>query len=127
MVRTQQTPRGDSDGFTLVEVLISIIVLAIGLLGMLGATTTVIRSLGEADREVAAAYYAHERLEQLDALGCDQVTNGAETRQGIYNLSWTVDGTAASGARHITLVSSYPLSLERTRTDTLEKALSCLR
>lgn len=114
-------------GFTVVEVLIAMIVLAVGLLGLLGATTSVIRNLGEGDKEVAAAYYANERLERLDALGCDQVTNGSEVRGGVYNINWTVDGSAASGVRHILLTVSYPISAGRSRTDSLEKALTCLR
>jgi prepilin-type N-terminal cleavage/methylation domain-containing protein len=114
-------------GFTLVEVLIAIVVLAIGLLGMLGATASVIRTLGESDREIAAAYYAHQRLEQLEALGCDGVGNGSEVQEGLYNLAWTVDGTVTTPVRHITLTSTYPLAVGRSRTDTLEKALTCLR
>ncbi len=114
-------------GFTIVEVLIAIIILAVGLLGLLGATTSVVRVLTESDREVSAAFYANERLERLEALGCDQVMNGSEVKQGMYNLSWTVDGSATSSVRHILLTSTYTLSAGRSRTDTLEKALSCLR
>jgi prepilin-type N-terminal cleavage/methylation domain-containing protein len=122
-----QSRLGSSGGFTVVEVLIAMIVLAIGLLGLLGAATAVIRNLGEGDKEVTSAYYANERLERLDALGCDQIANGSEVRQGIYNLSWTVDGSATSPVRHILLTVAYPLSAGRSRTDTLEKALTCLR
>jgi Tfp pilus assembly protein PilV len=118
---------GDAAGFTVVEVIIAMIVLAVGLLGLLGATTSVIRNLGEGDKEVTAAQYANEWLERLDALGCDQVTNGSDVKAGIYNINWTVDGSAMSPVRHILLEVSYPLSAGRSRTDTLEKALTCLR
>ncbi|KPJ92546.1 MAG: hypothetical protein AMS18_07210 [Gemmatimonas sp. SG8_17] len=126
MVKTN-TGFGSDAGFTIVEVLIAMIILSVGLLGMLGATASVVRTLGEADREVAAAFYSNERLEQLNALGCDQVSNGSETRQGMYALNWTVDGAANSPVRHVVLTTTYTLSAGRTRTDTLENALSCIR
>lgn len=126
MVTAKSGARNET-GFTVVEVLIAMIVLAVGLLGLLGATTSVIRNLGEGDKEVTAAQYANERLERLDALGCDQVSSGSDVKAGIYNINWTVDGSATSPVRHILMTVAYPISAGRSRTDTLEKALTCLR
>ncbi len=119
--------RRSRSGFTMVEVLVAMMVLAVGLLIILAATGNTVRLLGEADRTVAAAYYANERMERMEALGCDGVTAGSGVRQGIYSLSWTVSGTAGSDTRQIRLTAQYPLGRGRVRADTFEKAVSCIR
>ena len=126
MVRRERKARR-RDGFTVIEVMIAMIVLSVGLLGLLGAGAMTVRAIGESDRTVAAAYYASERLERLEALGCDQVSGGHEIRDGIYAFEWSVTGTAASQTRTITLKATYPLSGGRTGNDTFEKALTCVR
>lgn len=105
----------------------AMLVLAIGLLGLLGATANTMRLLAENDRAVTAAYAASERMERLEALGCDAATSGSETRQGSYTLDWTVSGDSTSRARQIYLRITYPLGRGRSRTDIFERAMACLR
>jgi prepilin-type N-terminal cleavage/methylation domain-containing protein len=113
-------------GFTIIEVIIAITMLAIGLLAMLGATAATIRVLGEGDRMVTAAYQATGQLEQLEALGCDAASGGSDTQQNV-NLTWTVAGDSTSRTRAILLTASYPMGRGRTKVDTFEKALQCVR
>jgi prepilin-type N-terminal cleavage/methylation domain-containing protein len=115
-----------NNGFTIIEVLIAITMLSIGLLGMLGATAATIRVVGESDRMVTAAYQATQRLERLEALGCDAAASGTDTQQSI-DLAWTVGGTATDWTRAVTLTATYPMSRGRVRVDTFEKALQCRR
>jgi len=122
-----ETRASDRDGFTVVEVMIAMIVLSVGLLGLLGAGAMTVRAIGESDRTVAAAYFANERLEELEALGCDQVSGGTEVRDGIYTMKWSVTGTPTSQTRTVTLEAAYPLSGGRTGNDKFEKALTCVR
>ena len=95
-------------GFTIIEVLIAITMLSIGLLGMLGATGATIRVLGENDRMVTATYLATQRLERLEALGCDAATSGSETQLGI-NVVWRVAGATTDRTRDITLTATLLL------------------
>ena len=116
----------DRRGFTIVEVLIAVIVLSVALLGLLGTTAMTIRVLGESDRTVTAAYYATQQLERLEALGCDAVSGGSDTQQGV-SLTWTVGGATTDRTRNVLLIASYPLGRGRARADTFEKALICTR
>lgn len=114
-------------GFTVVEVLVAMTVLTIGLLGILGVTGTTLRLLGNADRSVAAAYYASERMERLGSVGCDAASSGSEVRQGIYNLSWTVSADSGGGMRRLWVTAQYPGAGGAVRADTFETAILCAR
>ncbi len=114
-------------GLSLVEVIVAMMVLSIGLLGLLGAAASAVRSVIETDRTVSAAYFANERMEQLEALGCDAVSSGDEVRQDVYNLEWTVSGTATSRTREVYLTVQYTVRAGRQQTDVFERAMTCLR
>ena len=114
-------------GFTLVELMVAMIVLTVGLLGMLGAAATTIRVIGEGDRTVGAAYHASGRIDELVALGCDNVAGGAETVEAIYQLSWTVAGDASSQVRPVMMVAEYPGVRGQVKADTFETGIPCVR
>ena len=114
-------------GFTLVELMIAMIILAVGLLGLLGAAAGTIRVVGEGDRAVAAAYHASGQIDELAALGCDNATDGSDTVDLVYQLSWTVGGSANSPVRPVMLVASYPGVRGQVRADTFETGIPCVR
>jgi len=114
-------------GFTLVELMVAMIVLTVGLLGMLGAAATTIRVIGEGDRTVGAAYHASGRIDELAALGCDNVAAGTATVDAVYKLSWTVAGDAASEVRPLMMVAEYPGVRGQVRADTFETGIPCVR
>jgi prepilin-type N-terminal cleavage/methylation domain-containing protein len=65
-------------GFTLVEVLVVTVVLALGITGFLQATLVAAR-LGARGRGLTAAVFlAQDRLERIGALGWERVTAGLE-------------------------------------------------
>ncbi len=117
----------DRSGFTLVELMVAVTILTVGLLGLLGTMVTTIRVLGEGDRAMTAAYHASGTIEELEALGCDNVTAGSDTAQAVYLLSWSVSGDSASTVREINLVAEYPGMKGQARADTFETAITCVR
>lgn len=60
---------GDRNGFTLIEVLIAMVILAVGLLGLEALGVSAVRSLGLAQRNseasAAASHYLEEAIGQL--------------------------------------------------------------
>jgi type IV pilus assembly protein PilV len=70
-------------GFSLVEFMIAVTLLALGLLAMAGLQTTSMRSNASSKWETAAATAAEEKLMQLKNTGYD----------GISNTTWTAAET----------------------------------
>lgn len=114
-------------GLSLVEVVVAMMVLSFGLLGLLGSAASAIRSTAETDRTVSAAYFANERMERLQALGCDAMSSGNEVRQNSYTVEWSVSGVATSRSRDVHLTVEYPVRAGRQQRDVFERAITCLR
>ncbi len=114
-------------GFTLVELMVAMLILTVGLLGLIGTAATTIRVIGEGDRTVGAAYHASGRIDELVALGCDNVAGGADTVEAIYRLSWTVAGDTASQVRPVMMIAEYPGARGQVRVDTFETGIPCAR
>ena len=82
-------PGSSRAGFTMVEVIIAIIVLAFGLLGMAGTTALVVRQVNLADVATERSAALQTTLERLRALPYDSVTTGSDS-VGIFDVDWSV-------------------------------------
>jgi len=119
-------------GFTIIEVLVAVTVLAIGTLviagGALGVTRQLVRSRGA----TAGVAQAQAKAEELRALsmstspGCTNAlfasSSSPVTSNGI-TLSWIVPATGSQ--RTIQVISSYSLGRNQTHTDTLTSYVAC--
>jgi prepilin-type N-terminal cleavage/methylation domain-containing protein len=76
-------------GFTLVEVIVAIVILAVGLLGMAGTTAVVLRQLTAADLSTQRAMALQTTLEKLRATPFDSVQAGSDS-VGVFQVNWTV-------------------------------------
>ncbi len=63
--RTMIKRRPKSRGFTVVEVLVAIVIMALGVLGLAGTATSVSRLIGGGAEQTIAANIAMSRFEQL--------------------------------------------------------------
>lgn len=72
----------DENGFTLVEVVIALLILAVVMLGVAGTTGAVLLQAAEDDRETTAVELAHDRIEVVltdpDYEGLEDEYGGAE-------------------------------------------------
>ena len=88
-------------GFTLVELMVAVVILAVGILALVGSTASVTRMIGSGKHTTNAALVAERRLEALrhQARGstpaCSTIASGSATGPG-YSEQWTVSGTGAS-------------------------------
>jgi len=86
-----------SNGFSLIEVLISLVILAISLLALAGLMTTTTRNTASGGHLTEAATFAQDRLEELRVTAWDNIVNGSDPNPiqgstGInYNRIWTVN------------------------------------
>jgi prepilin-type N-terminal cleavage/methylation domain-containing protein len=82
-----------SNGFTLIEVLISLVILAISLLALAGLMTTTTRNNSFGGHMTEAATLAQDQLEALTVTDWDDIVNGNDTvllRGLTYNRIWAV-------------------------------------
>ena len=82
-------------GVTLVEILVSGVVIGVGLAGVVGSATAVETQMGGGARETVAAALAQARLDSLASLSCAQLTGGLSgysTTRGVTENWRVVDG-----------------------------------
>lgn len=93
-----------SEGFTLVEVVIALLILSIGVLGLAGTTGRSLRATTLADLRSERSAALQSVIEQLRALPFDSVTAGTDT-VGVYVVDWrsTPRGNLGKDLRIITL------------------------
>lgn len=108
-------------GFTLVELLVAMMVFAVGMLALVASAATVTRMMGGARRQTIAAAIAQSRIERLRASPCSTLTSGADTVRGVVS-TWTVQ----SGTRSVNVSETviYPTT-RGNRTRTYKTTLSC--
>jgi len=99
-----QHPLG-RQGFTIIEVVVAIVILAVGLLGVAGTTLLVVRqtTLAELSQDRSAALQT--TIERLKTLPFDSLTTGSDTVGG-FNVDWTV--TARNRWKGIEVVTTGP-------------------
>lgn len=111
MARSQSSS-GHQGGFTLLEVMIAIVILAIGLLGLAGASTYVIRQVMVSELLTDRNLATQAVVEQIRAAPWGTKTMGADT-VGDYVITWT--STPDINVRRFTLVVEGP-GLTRSRS-----------
>ena len=115
-------------GFSLIEVLIALVLLAVALLGLAATTALVTRMVGRGERSATAAIHATGVLEWLHATGCTTRADGTSTfcRGGVilgrHEWTWSPGG---SDVHRVTLRTTYVTTPGRQRTDTMETRISC--
>jgi prepilin-type N-terminal cleavage/methylation domain-containing protein len=91
--------RRASGGFTILEVLVSMAVLAIGLIGVVAMQRTSMRASGYSRHATEAAVLGEDKLEQLRTVDIAFVGAGSETvdalgqvsSTGLFTRSWTIE------------------------------------
>jgi prepilin-type N-terminal cleavage/methylation domain-containing protein len=119
-----------SAGFTLIEVLISIVVLGVGVLALTGTSATVNRMIGRGRVETHAALLASRRVEQLRIAAASTsprcaaaaFTGGGPIWQDGLRQSWTVD--PVGNVRRVRVTVSY-LTIRGPRSAVLETSIQC--
>jgi prepilin-type N-terminal cleavage/methylation domain-containing protein len=112
------SPRG---GFTLVELMVAMVVFAMGILAMASTASVVVRQMGDAGRMSVAASVAQSRIEQLYAGNCKTASNGTATTRGV-NETWFVTPATRSA---LILVSVTYVTRRGNRSQTYQSSVSC--
>jgi prepilin-type N-terminal cleavage/methylation domain-containing protein len=115
-------------GFTIVEVLIAVVVLAVGIVALVGSTASSTRMIGRGRTATRAVQAATERMEMLRADAyrtspdCTALADGSDSASTGIVTTWTITGTGSP--RTVRVISSYRVP-GRLRADTLSTQIRC--
>ena len=119
-------------GFTIVEVLVAVVVLAIGIIAMAGTAGMVTRMIGRGKMSTRASQVATRKMEQLRLAAYSTsprctaagfASGGPEvTPEGVTRL-WSVVG--ATKVRTVTVTVSFKTVRGGTHTDVLNTLIEC--
>lgn len=96
----------DSEGMTLIEVLIALAILSIALLAMAMTSLNVIRGNATNNMVTQAATVAQDKMEELKNVPFNNLIDGNDTT-GDYTRQWTVTNISAT-LKRITLTVRWP-------------------
>ncbi|MCY7379810.1 MAG: hypothetical protein LH467_10810 [Gemmatimonadaceae bacterium] len=81
----------------MVEVLVALVLVAVGLLAVAGASALALRTANSASRERLAVRHADRRLAWLTAAGCTSASTGTDSAAGMrerWSMADSLDGVA---------------------------------
>jgi prepilin-type N-terminal cleavage/methylation domain-containing protein len=102
-------------GFTITELLVSVVIISVGVVGFVSAVGLASTELWFGRRDSEISMLVTDQLEQIKAMGHDALQSG-ERLEGPYRLAWSVAG---SNPKKVMLVVEYPRSDGSTQGDTL--------
>jgi prepilin-type N-terminal cleavage/methylation domain-containing protein len=108
-------------GFTLIEVVIAIVLLAVGALALAGTAAVTARRMAESARRGSAVSMARSRAETSMASPCASLASGSETVRGVQS-AWVA--TLAAASTELSQRVSYPTS-RGDRSDDFLTAAPC--
>ncbi len=108
-------------GFTIVEVIVSIMIMVVGVLGLASTAAVVQRLIGSGAQQTLAANIAQSRFERLRSMNCNLLSAGTATRNGL-NERWRVDSV---GPRVRLVTDSIIFASGRRRPQVYRSLVQC--
>jgi prepilin-type N-terminal cleavage/methylation domain-containing protein len=111
-----ESPSRPRSGFTLVEMMVAVMIMAVGLLAMVSTSAYVVRQVGGGAQQTVAANVIQSRMEWMRSLPCASFTTerSVETR-GVKEM-WK-PGVTANKVLAVTYVAKYSVSGSPKRRD----------
>lgn len=103
---TEKGRRHRRGGFTLVELVVALVILAFGILGLAGTTVYVVRQVQVAGLTTKRTAARQAAIEHIRALDFDAVSSGADT-VGQYIVNWSVS-SSQTNSKTMRLITSGP-------------------
>lgn len=121
-----KTTSSERDGFTLVEVMVAVVILAVGILGLAATASVVTRQMTGAVHQSVAATVAYSRLEHIRSSDCmvmkDSTSGSAVTRN--VSERWTISVPPQKQALLVTEVITYKVR-GQTKTQIFNSEFPC--
>lgn len=106
-------PPADRGGFTIVELVVSLLILTVGLLAFAGTTIVLIRQVTTAGLATERATAVQTVVERLRALPYDSVSAGGDSI-GAFRVTWTSTRVGATKEVRVITVGPGPYGPQGT-------------
>ena len=120
--RRTRGPLPPRRGFTLIEMIIAIIVMAIGIMGLAGTASYVAQQMGGGNAQTIAAALANKVADSLASRRCSALVSGSQTKRGV-TVTWTV--TDSSRTKWVTEQAQYKPKRGSTKTFNYTSVIQC--
>lgn len=77
-------------GFTLAELMVSVVIITVGLLALAGSSIGVLRQMRSGNQAALASIVAQARMETIRSKGCSSLASGTATTRGMSE-EWTIN------------------------------------
>jgi prepilin-type N-terminal cleavage/methylation domain-containing protein len=111
-------------GFTVIEVMVAVMVLAVGILAIASSSALVTRFILQGQLDTEATALAHQQIERFRSVPCDSVSSGGDTL-GTFQLTWDTATTGINKAMQLTLIVSSPTLLDGRSNKVFSTTLYC--
>ncbi|MGI9076560.1 MAG: type IV pilus modification PilV family protein [Gemmatimonadaceae bacterium] len=114
------------NGFTIIELIVAIVILAIGVLGLTGTSAVVSRTLGQGTQHAKAATLAQTRFETMRSSRCPVSSGNAVA--GKFTEKWTTVSTlGGSNLRFSEVIDSVFYSVGgKAKKQAFRSVVQCL-
>lgn len=99
-------------GFSLAEAMVMLVIVATAVLGIVGVSVRVGRTVNSSHLRMAATAVASDQLEQLVATPYDQLTAGTASKDGV-TLAWTISDETVAKAIRLAFQYELPRGIRR--------------
>jgi type IV pilus assembly protein PilV len=118
-----------SKGFSLIEVMIALVILAVALLALAGLMITTTKNTSFGGHMTEATTFAQDKLEQLRAAPWTGIIAGADTAVGAtgisYARSWTVADNPNQDQRWVTITITWTDPTKKTNHSINVRSVVC--
>ncbi len=115
-------PASGRAGFTLIEIMVSVMLFVVGVLAICGSSSVVMTMIGGSQRRTIAAVVAESRFERLRAVPCTAHASGSATTRGVREVWTTVPLVRADD---VTVQVTFASSGGRVTSQTYRSYLAC--
>ena len=116
-----------SDGFTVIEVTIAVVVLSVGLLGLASTAAIVTRMIAQGQRYSEAQAHAMNRMEIIRSDPCPSAGSGSESKgdNNAYTVAWRITTMSVGNGVDVVVRVTSPTGTG-TRTDEFSTSITCV-